>query len=346
MRITVFTVLLFPFFVFSQIPEYYNSIDFNTTGEELKSQLAQLIEQTHILDLEYTPEVWDVLKQSDLDPEDQNAVLLIYGYDDVDSEMQNDRTRGVDLSCHTSSCIGLWNREHVFPKSLGTPDLGTEHAGSDAHSLRPADSQMNSSRGNRPFEEGSGNATITANGNFYPGDEWKGDVARMMMYMYVRYPSQCLATAVGAGATSYADYGDMPDIFLEWNVEDPVSDFERTRNTIVAEAQGNRNPFIDNPRLATKIWNGPEAEDTWGVLTVATHNTSKLFISPSITSNCVTIYNFSEQHQQPLVFTITGRQVDVNVQNNRICLDSLTAGMYFVSLQANNRQEVFKVLKQ
>ncbi|KAF5294953.1 hypothetical protein FQR65_LT19949 [Abscondita terminalis] len=54
----------------------------------------------------------------------------------------------------------------------------------------------NNSRSNRKFASGSGNAAIVANGNFYPGDEWKGDIARMMMYMYLRYPNQCPATVI------------------------------------------------------------------------------------------------------------------------------------------------------
>jgi len=59
-------------------------------------------------------------------------------------------------------------------------------------------------------------------------------------------------------------------LFLIWNVEDPVSDFEKQRNTFHENtantyAQGNRNPFIDNPYLATRIWGGDSAEDTWGI---------------------------------------------------------------------------------
>ncbi|WP_339610689.1 endonuclease [uncultured Planktosalinus sp.] len=346
MRNITFTLLLFPFIFFSQIPEYYSTVDFSLSGDDLKDQLTLLIDQTHIVDLEYTPGVWDVLKQSDLNPEDEDTVLLIYGYNDTDSKLQNDRSRDVNLSCHTSGCIGLWNREHVFPKSLGTPNLGTEFAGADAHSLRPADSQMNSSRGNKVFEDGSGNATITSNGNFYPGDEWKGDVARMMMYMYVRYPSQCQATAVGIGATSYSDFGDMPDIFLEWNSEDPVSEFEITRNNIVAAAQGNRNPFIDNPYIATRLWNGPEAEDTWNVLDINIQEELTTFIYPTVTRDCVTIHNYVEQDQLLSIYTVTGTQVTAQIDNNQVCLEDLASGMYFISLQSVSNQQTFKVLKR
>jgi endonuclease I len=62
---------------------------------------------------------------------------------------------------------------------------------------------------------------------FYPGDEWKGDVARMVMYMYVRYGNQCLPNVVAQGSNAFS--ADIPDILLQWNVEDPVSQFELNR---------------------------------------------------------------------------------------------------------------------
>lgn len=211
MKNILYTLLL-PIYCFSQIPEYYNSVNFTLTGNELKEELAELVTETHIYELVYTPDVWDALKQGDLDPQNTGNVLLLYGYDNTDGDPMTDRTRDKDLSCHTLSCTGLWVREHSYPRSLGNPNLEYEGPGSDAHHLRAIDSQMNSSRSNRRFTDGEGNANVI-DGYFYPGDEWKGDVARMMMYMYLRYQSRCLATAVGTGSASYSI--DMPDIFLE-----------------------------------------------------------------------------------------------------------------------------------
>jgi chitodextrinase len=134
--------------------------------------------------------------------------------------------------------------------------------------LRPCDSQRNSSRGNKKFIAGSGNSGATGTG-WYPGDEWKGDVARIIMYMYLRYDERTLPSNVGFGSNSDTP-DDMIDLFLQWNADDPVSTIEKQRNpyhenTSNSDAQGNRNPFIDNPRLATRIWGGPEAEDIWGI---------------------------------------------------------------------------------
>ncbi|WP_405567799.1 endonuclease [Polaribacter sp. Asnod6-C07] len=247
---------------------YYNDVNLNVTGLTLKEELATKIISTHTQFLFYD-QVWDASKATDVNPNNSNQVLLIYGFEDgSDTDVTNDRERGIN---DNSGSSGDWNREHVYSQSLGTPALSDSGPGSDAHHLRPADAQRNSSRNNRKFTTGSGNSGIQTDGGWYPGDEWKGDVARMMMYMYVRYNDRCLPTNIGFGDNSSTP-DDMIDLFLQWNVEDPVSDFERQRNTYHENttnqnAQGNRNPFIDNPILATRIWGGTKAEDSWGIYT-------------------------------------------------------------------------------
>ena len=237
--------------VFAQQP-YYNNVNLTLTGLALKAELSQKITVTHITPLQYT-NVWGVLQQTDLDPSNANNVLLLYGYNDGDSNPVTDRTRN---KFSNGGNNGDWNREHTYAQSLATPNMTTSvpSAGTDAHHLRAADVQMNNNRSNRLFATGSGNAG-NVGANWYPGDEWKGDVARMMMYMYLRYPSQCLPNNVGVGAAVAID-PPMIDLFLQWNSEDAVSTYEQTRNNILESNQGNRNPFIDNPYLATIIWGG------------------------------------------------------------------------------------------
>lgn len=242
----------------TELSAYYKDIDFTLTGNSLMDELAVTIASTHTTNLSYTPEVWNVLKQSDIDPNDPSKVVLIYGYDDADGNYVTDRTRSKDAN---GGNTGDWNREHVYPKSLGNPNLGTSGPGADAHHLRPSDVAFNSQRGNKLFAAGAGNAGDVS-ANWYPGDEWKGDVARMIMYMYLRYGNQCLPKNVTVGSITASD-SNMVSLLLEWNADDPVSDLEIQRNNAVANEQGNRNPFIDNPYLATVIWNGTEAENTW-----------------------------------------------------------------------------------
>ncbi|MDB2385503.1 endonuclease [Polaribacter sp.] len=262
--------------IFSQ-ESYYDDVDLNLTGLSLKQALATKIISSHTRFLTYD-QIWDASQATDLNPENSSEVLLVYGYENgTDTDVTNDRARDINAFSGSS---GDWNREHIFSRSLGTPNLGEAGPGSDAHHLRPADVQTNSSRGNRKFSDSSGNSGATPevyidpldgtnSSGWYPGDEWKGDVARMMMYMYLRYDDRCLPSNIGLGSTTDTP-DDMIDLFLQWNAEDPVSDFEKNRNSYHENtqnlySQGNRNPFIDNPRLATRIWGGTEAEDLWGI---------------------------------------------------------------------------------
>lgn len=349
-------VLLLPLLSFGQVPAYYNGVDFSQTGDALKSQLTTLITNTHTTEIYYTSsafDAWDALKQTDLDPSNSSNVFLLYGYDEIpydtgDTETRDDRVRDESLSCHQSGCTGLWNREHVYPKSLATPALETDDpgTGTDAHNLRACDGQMNSSRNNRPYEDGSGTAGITpTTGNWYPGDEWRGDVARMIMYMYVRYPSQCAATAVGVGSASYSDFNDMPNVFLEWNEEDPVSQYEMNRNDILEGVQGNRNPFIDNPYLATQIWNGPAAQDNWNLL--ATNDYAQLEalkLYPTITSGIVHINNLSSINYTYTVVNSLGQQLITGGATKSVDLSGFEKGFYFINLKLQTSQKTFKVI--
>ena len=254
---------------FSQ-EQYYNNVDLTLTGLTLKNALNQKIVNTHTNLLSYS-EVWTACKNTDLNPDNSEEVVLIYGWENgEDQDITNDFSRDKNLQDNGSNGSFVWNREHVYAKSLGNPNLGTSGPGADAHHLRPADRTTNTARSNSRFAEGAGNSG-NVSGGWYPGDQWKGDVARMMMYMYIRYEQVCLPSSVGVGNSSLTP-DDMIDLFLKWNVEDPVSDFEKNRNnyhenTNNSAAQGNRNPLIDNPYLATRIWGGDSAQDTWGIYT-------------------------------------------------------------------------------
>ena len=244
--------------LFAQVPAYYGDVNTNATGQSLRTALSNKVTDTQTGVPRYTPGVWNALKQTDLDPNGNGGrVVLIYGYSDGDGTANTDRTRGVERNGGGSTD---WNREHVFPKSLGSPNLGTSGPGADVHHLRASDVNRNSRRGSRKFADGSGVSKITPQGHWYPGDEFKGDVARMVLYMYLRYGDRCLPRNVAVGSTNSND-GDMINLLLEWNAEDPVSALEDQRNPIVQNIQGNRNPFIDNPAFATAIWGGPAAED-------------------------------------------------------------------------------------
>lgn len=333
---------------------YYNGFNWSLTGMSLKSALSTKITDTHTNKISYTPGVWEASKITDLDPDDvtNTNVLLVYGYDNTNicpaSTLDVHRKRDKNSNGGGTSC--QWNREHVYAKSLGTPALndgGVSDAGEDAHHIRPADVDWNGNRADEKFVDATGNARDITSTTWYPGDEWKGDVARMMMYMYLRYPTQCKPINVGEG-NSVAIDPDMIDLFLNWNAEDPVSQLEDNRNTYHDSngtyAQGNRNPFIDNPYLATVIWGGPIAQNRWP--SVFLSNTefellTKILVYPNPTNgkniNIETEVNIDNLE----ILSINGQQSlqinDLSVGTHQIDTENLTKGFYFVKFISNNK---------
>ena len=346
--ITLFwSLILGTISISAQIPAYYSNVEFTQEGNALKDDLSTLIIDTHTTLIPYTSsstDTWDVIHESDLDVTIPNNVILFYGYDDTDNVSINDRTRAITAQQSSGSCIGYWNREHVFAKSLANPSLVTNSAGAgtDVHNLRAADCQMNSRRNNNYFKDGSGDSFL--DGDFYPGDEFKGDVARIIMYMYLRYPTQCEPTNIGVGSTSYSNDADMPNIFLEWNEEDPVSEFERNRNDVIFSYQGNRNPFIDNPYLASLIWSGPNAVDSWGVLSTSDLDSKTVFIHPTIAQDYVYVEGLEVSKDTTKIYNQLGQVLEFDLEGNRIDVSKLSKGMYLMSIQQKNQSKLFKFL--
>ncbi|WP_173915261.1 endonuclease [Halobacillus sp. Marseille-Q1614] len=223
---------------------YYDSAD-GLSGDVLKQELHNIIDDH--TELSYSS-VWEALRETDEDPNNSNNVLLLYS--------------GKSLSKFDNGGNGDdWNREHVWAKSHG--DFGTSRGpGTDIHHLRPTDVTVNSARGNLDFDNG-GSTFPEAPGTYYdldswePRDEVKGDVARMIFYMDVRYEGD-----VGELDLEVADYAGTSGPYLgklttlkQWHENDPVDAFERHRNDVIySDYQGNRNPFVDHPEFVEQIW--------------------------------------------------------------------------------------------
>jgi endonuclease I len=320
---------------FAQIPAYYNDVDLTLTGMALKGELATKITNTHNY-ITYS-QVWDVLKVSDLNPENTNEVLLVYGYDDNDGIESTDRTR--NKNSNGGATTSQWNREHVFAKSIGEPDLGSTGPGADAHNLKPSDVDYNGTRGNKKFASGTGNSGAVG-ANWYPGDEWKGDVARIVMYMYVRYNTQCKPGNMCNGNPVSIDL-NMVDLLLQWNIDDPVNDYEKNRNNTIANSQGNRNPFIDNPYLATIIWGGADAQNFWPTVSVEESEILIFSIFPNPTTVGATTINTNDYNliNTISVFDITGKNTKSisksEINNNSIVISDLEHGVYFIRISTN-----------
>jgi endonuclease I len=196
-------------------------------GESLLSYLHDLMIETHTNYVNYaTARTTAIL--TDADPLQPGNIILIYS--------------GLSTSGVWDNGI-TWNREHVWPKALSgglytsvsNSDTG---AGADLHQLKPAASNINSSRGSKMY------GAQTTETTFAPRDEVKGDVARILFYMAVHYNMDIVELNVAESIS----------LLLDWNNQDNVDAFERIRNNAVQNIQGNYNPFIDNPWFATLIW--------------------------------------------------------------------------------------------
>ena len=254
MKNLINTILLtIPFTIFSQTVDYYQSC-FGLYGEELRSELHELISDHTSYSYTTTK---NILRESDEDPDNPSNIILVYTGNSIDK---------FDFSSNLEP--DFWNREHVWPKSHGEFDNGDpfeEPAYTDVHNLKPVDSSINTIRGEKDFDMGgdpvfNGSVETTCfstNNTFEPRDEVKGDIARIILYMDVRYEGGIgepnLVLVDGLTTYPYPQLGDKSTL-LQWHEQDPPDAFEKRRNDIIFKWQGNRNPFIDYPEFADYIF--------------------------------------------------------------------------------------------
>lgn len=237
----------------SQVAEGYYAKTYKKRGEDLKAVLNDIISEDHGA-LSYD-QVYSALEDTDEDPDDASKVLLFY------------KNVGVPDNYQRSSDDGdIWNREHIWAKSHG--DFGTAKGpGTDLHMIRATDASVNARRGHLDFDY-SDNVfeeapdTYVDKDSFEPRDEVKGDVARMLFYMAVRYEGEDgevdlelsdRTDTYYSNRDGYGEHGKLSAL-LEWHLLDPVDDLERFRNERIEAVQGNRNPFIDHPEFVFMIW--------------------------------------------------------------------------------------------
>ena len=265
------------------LESYYDSLELSS-ALELKKSLHHLIKNHK--KIPYTSselDTWDVIDLADQDPLDPTKVLTIYRNTSYPKAAGGNKN---------------YNREHSWPKSYGFPADGpANYPYTDLHHLFAADQAYNSSRGNVPY--GSCEQSCTEKISFvanqtpitgeYPGQSnWRvgsgaggtwevwvgrrGDVARAMFYMAVRYEGGThseagalepdleltddvsLVLSSNTGSNVSAAYMGRLSALIDWHLSDPVDERERRRNNVVAEAQGNRNPFVDRPDLVCRVF--------------------------------------------------------------------------------------------
>ena len=203
------------------------------SGSALKNALHDTIDGH--TELSYG-DCWDALRKTDQDDSNPNNVWLLYSQR---SHPKSDQDTG-------GSNQDSWNREHVWAKSHG--NFGTSRgAGTDIHALRPADKSVNTERSAKDFDNGgsvlSGSAQDCpscreTSDTFEPPDAVKGDVARMIFYMDVRWNgdsnsnnldlalSETVPTPYGSGTSSTLGRLGRLSTLKAWHAQDPVDDRE------------------------------------------------------------------------------------------------------------------------
>lgn len=167
------------------------------------------------------------------------------------------------------------NKEHAVPQSWWGSGTSSPQ-GSDIFHVMPSDKNANNAKSSYPLGVVTGTVSYPKSGVkntrmktgkdsrgnmvFEPCDEYKGDFARIYMYVATCYSDVNWVRQDDLGCTLKKE--DWPtftsqafiDMLLKWSSQDPVSEWERTRNERVYAEQGNRNPFIDFPSLPDFIW--------------------------------------------------------------------------------------------
>ncbi|NNE32542.1 MAG: T9SS type A sorting domain-containing protein [Winogradskyella sp.] len=318
---------------------YYNSLD-GLSDNALRQALQDIIANPNIVRAQTYADVIDILKAADQNPANSNQVWLVYS--------EEGRAK-LDLQTGSNN-TGKWNREHTYPRSRGgffdieedeiadgidvfwaTKADSLRHGNSDAHALRAADAAENSSRGNQHYGQYTG--PTGTQGSF------KGDVARSVLYMEIRYNG---LEVVNGYPNTTGQLGDLATL-LDWHRNDPPDDFEMNRNNVVYNWQFNRNPFIDQPLLVEYIW-GNNAGETWDQsLSIDEFQNNNRVVFPNPTDG--RLY-FSElpDHAKVEVYSIDGKQINsFKSVKDYIDLD-LAPGLYMLKLYSNNRVSTQKII--
>lgn len=329
---------------YGQVPSGYYDSALDLSGHSLKQGLNEIVNDHQTFSYTSTAtDVWDILKESDQDPDSADNVLLVY------------TGRSVNAAQEYNSRLG-WSREHVWAKSHG--DFGTGRgAGTDLHHLKPADISVNSARNNKDFESGgdryfddAGTVSTDCFSDTYtwePRDEVKGDIARMIFYMAVRYIGEegdpQLSILDQVNTIEWCDdenkvgYMGRISTLLVWHAQDPVDSFEYRRNEVIYSYQHNRNPFIDHPEFAQAIWDAPTSLDEEQELP---------FPDVMARYHELTIFPQGEEIQKVLVYASNG----VLAASAHHVMDNMTIavppGIYFLVVERSHRRTTQKIMVQ
>ncbi|PKP22122.1 MAG: endonuclease I [Bacteroidetes bacterium HGW-Bacteroidetes-22] len=331
---TIITVSL----TVAQPTGYYNGTE-GLTGTALRSALHNIIKNHN--SISYSA-LWSAF--NDTDKKSNGTVWDMYS-DIPGGTPPYQYTFGSDQCGNYNSEGDCYNREHTWPKSWFNDNSPMY---SDLFHLYPTDGYVNGKRSNYPYGEVGSSSWTSLNGsklgnNSYPGnseevfepiDAYKGDLARTYFYMSTRYYGE----DAGWQSNGMVDGADLKtwaqNMLIEWHQNDPVSQKEIDRNNAVYSYQNNRNPFIDHPEFADKIWGDPASS-------VSTRTRLRVDVSPNPCTNTVEITVPKVQATlQITFFTINGQvvlhQEIANESQAIIDVNGINAGLYLIEVAAED----------
>ncbi len=311
---------------------YYDGL--NGLSENALAQAIQdLISDETMVRAQTYADVFDILEEADENPENSNEVWLVYS---EEGRPKLDVQSGSDSN-------GKWNREHTFPRSLAgyfsiedddfndginvfweTHADSLRHGNSDAHALRVADGPENSARGNKHYGQYNG-----PTGN---AGSFKGDVARSVLYMQLRYSGLSIQDGF---PDTVGQMGDLATL-LDWHRNDPPDDFEMHRNNVIYNWQFNRNPLIDLPDLVEYIW-GNQVGNTWNPsLSADDFITTTLQIYPNPVRDTLYIAG-NESNYSVTIYSMDGKEIlKTKVAGNNAIDLKISSGLYILMVSSGN----------
>ncbi|MDR2206037.1 MAG: endonuclease [Flavobacteriaceae bacterium] len=331
----------------AQIPTgYYNGTE-NLTGYALKTKLSQIISAGYIQHSYGELDGLHPLTDKDNYYENDQSVLDVY------SENPN----GTDpytyifnqQECGDYDSEGdCYNKEHTVPQSLFDQQLPMR---TDLHHILPTDGFVNGMRDNFPFGKVNNPTKTSMNGSkvgnnsspgfsgtvFEPINEFKGDIARGLLYFVTRYENQLSGFEDGnilnPGNKNQGLTDWELDLLLLWHQTDPPSAREIDRNNaIYYQIQNNRNPYIDHPEWVYEIW---------GFSSMATQETDfseslKIYPNP-VKGNTISVEGKNlNRFDKAFIYNLVGQNVQT-IENpfkngNTIVLKNLPKGVYILKV--------------
>ncbi|WP_338410881.1 endonuclease [uncultured Flavobacterium sp.] len=349
---------------FAQIPTgYYNTATGN--GYTLKTNLTSIIAtNTNSLDVANYGDLWTLFTTTAFrDNYYENNGTLLDIYSENPSGADSYEYSSTFDQCGNYSGEGsCYNREHIMPQSVFGSNNYPMY--SDAHFVLPSDGSVNGQRGNFPFGVVSSASWTSTNGSkkggninsgyaagysgtvFEPIDEFKGDVARALLYFATRYENEVTNWTYDMlnNTTNQVYTNTFLNILITWHTQDPVSAYEIAKNNAVYTFQNNRNPYIDHPEYVCQIWS-----TQCSVLSNQDFvSLDDILIYPNPSNDNTILIDTKVELTAILLINTKGQVVQkINkplLNHNTYRLENIPTGFYFLKLNSANQFITKKII--